>query len=892
MRNDTVRHTLTVVIHRLLLSAAFMLLTPAIWAQDYVTGRIVDNRTGETLPAVHVYYDDARRQGVVADERGRYRIRFRQGRTLVFEIMGYEQVSIITNKVGTRNIRMKEASYDMTELVVERKRTRYSRKNNPAVEMMRRVIAAKQQTDMDRLPFYSYRIYEKQTASINEFMARERPDLLDSLARARTDSLSFAESDTIAQTSENKQPAERKHKTFAFLLDYAERCQATGKTILPLMVEEKVKERIHRAAPSADRTFVLANQSTGINDLLAVGGELNTVLSDVFQDVDIFKDDVRLFQRHFMSPIAASAIGFYRYYIEDTLHTVKPNIIRLTFTPNNPQDFGFSGELQVEDSTWQVVACELNVPSRSGVNFVDDLCITQRYKTLPDGKRVMVENDMVVQMSLLDFLAKLQIQRTTRRSDFSFEPIDNSRFRGLAREVVHADAALRDTAYWQSVRPLPLTQGEMRIDSMISDIERVKGYRIARFFIKAYGENFIELRKNGGPIDLGPVRNLITYNAIEGVRLQVGAQTTAKMSPHWFLQGTLGYGFRDRRWKGRADLTYSFVRKKYRPHEFPIHSLSLTYIDDLLSMSDRKLGENRTDIFSFLNWGRSTNYKLYQQAFKITYNREWDNGLLLTASALKERIRPAGDLQLEPLPSAPTVCPTHFDNTEFTLRLRYQPNNTYVNTKRSRKETNKDAPIYQLSHTFSPSGLWGNRCWSNMTEFELYRRLWLASWGRMDFTLRGAAQWNHVTYLQLSTPDANKSIVMMRRRFCLMEEMEFLSDRNLSLHYKWDLAGKIFNRIPLLRRLKWRETIGLNVLWGKLSHRNRPASTNFTDNPAAINFLPYSYPLDPHIPYVEAYAGIFNIFKFFNVTYVHRFTYTNHPGTSRWGIRAGMEFAF
>ena len=894
---------------RLLWVIALLIATTSACAQQWVSGRITDARTGETVPLVHVYYDDAKRGGVVADERGNYRIRYRVGRTLVFDVMGYDPVSVITNRAGTRNVKMREATYGMSEVVVERKRTKYSRKNNPAVEMMKKVIASKRFGDLDAQPFYSYKVYEKQTCAINEFLAKSRPELVDSLAKVRELEAARARGEQVVLPGDTMK---RKPKAFAFLEKYAERCEETGKTVLPVLVEETVRERLHRSEPLADKSYVLAHQSKGVNEIFSIGGELNTILADVFQDINIYKDDVRLFQRHFMSPIADGAIGFYRYYIEDTVYVTPLNYdarakilpavkaYRLTFTPNNPQDFGFSGELLVTDSTWQVHSCEINIPSRSGVNFVDELCVKQAFGTLDDGRRVLLENDMTVQMSLLDFLTKLQVQRVTRRSDFSFEPIADERFKGLAKEITDPDAEIQGADYWARTRPMALTPGETRIDSMIHDIESVKGYKLVHFVVKALGENFVETRKGGGAVDIGPVRKSIGYNSIEGFRLTLGAQTTARFSPHWYLQGYVGYGFGDKRWKVIADVTYSFNRKKYRPHEFPVHALSVRYIDEIMSMADRKRGENRNDLFSILQWGRANKYKMYQRAVRVNYTREWANGLQINLTAVKEWVKPAGDLrfQLNGDISSPYI--ERLENMEFTAKLRYQPGNTYVNTKRKRIETNKDAPIYQISHTISPRGLWGNKYMSNVTEFETYHRLWLSSWGRMDFTVRGAWQWNTVPFLFLNAPDANKTYVMMRRRFCLMDEMEFLNDRNLSVHWKWDLAGKIFNRIPLLRKLKWRETIGFNLLWGELSSKNDPEK-NVGDGrlwrmpgswDEAGEWHPYCTRLDPKKPYLEVYAGIFNIFKFFNITYVHRVTYRDTPDVNTWGIRVGLELAF
>ena len=138
--------------------------------------------------------------------------------------------------------------------------------------------------------------------------------------------------------------------------------------------------------------------------------------------------------------------------------------------------------------------------------------------------------------------------------------------------------------------------------------------------------------------------------------------------------------------------------------------------------------------------------------------------------------------------------------------------------------------------------------------------------------------------------------------FSLIDNMEFLNDRYVSLMVSWDMNGKIFNRIPLLRKLKWREMIGCNVLWGMLTDKNNPLlERNAGDSrlyyfPGHFNadgtFSYLSSPMDRHTPYVEVFAGIHNIFKILHVEYVRRLTYVDRPDTDKWGIRLMMRITF
>ena len=264
------------------------------------------------------------------------------------------------------------------------------------------------------------------------------------------------------------------------------------------------------------------------------------------------------------------------------------------------------------------------------------------------------------------------------------------------------------------------------------------------------------------------------------------------------------------------------------------------------------------------------------------------------------------DLEYSRVQFTPDVLPS--DVTGYSVPdpdgkgLRYQPGVTWINTKQRRIATNNDAPIFSLNHT---AGLYnfGRADYAfNFTEAGIYKRFWLASWGKIDAYVKGGVQWNKVPFPLLIMPAANLSYIMEDYTFNLIDNMEFLNDRYASLMLSWDMNGKIFNRIPLLKKLKWREYIACNVLWGTLTKKNNPfLERNATDGrllhfPGHFNadgsYTYTSHAMDYRKPYVEVIAGIHNIFKLFHIEYVRRLTYTDTPGVDKWGIRGMFRITF
>ncbi len=851
-----------------------------------VTGRVEDAQTGEPLELVRIHYADNTRKLWTTDSLGRFRIPLRKGR-LVFNYMGYDKQEVNVGRRTRLEVKMSWSDQQLNEVEVVAKKIKYRRKENPAVELMRRVIAAKEQTALRSRPYYSFRKYEKMTASL----------------------------DHVSE----KMLEEEKLKKLPWLKDQIERHPETGDLVLPLTVEEKVSRYLYRHEPETEKVIVEGQRGEGITDVLNTGEIVTTLLADVFQDVDLFADDIRLFQYPFTSPIASgeSAIRFYRYFILDTVQVDLDSCYHVRFMPNNPQDFGFSGSLYIlKDSTWRVRRAQLNVPVVSGVNFVDKLNIELDFATLPGGEQVVTNSNMRVHMELTSWIQRLMVQRVATYSDYSFEPIADKAFKGGAKERKEALAEQRPDDYWAEQRPVPLTQKEQDIGKMMRRMVNSRGAKPILWIARAFIENYVETSMDPdkpNKFDIGQVNTVVGTNFVEGFRLRLGGQTTANLNPHWFLRGYAKYGFKDEKWKGLAQLTYSFNKKEYSTHEFPMRNITASYQKDVTSPSDKFLNTDADNVFVAWKW-TSVRHMNYFERFNVRLDWEWENGMSLNANLRREKDTGAGDLFYQRLANGmadsdgqwvptneATAMQRHLTFSELTIGVQYKPGVTYVSTKQRRLQANHDAPVFGLSHTIGLKNVLGGQYNYNYTEATIYKRFWFNSWGKMDWMLKGGVQWNRVPYPFLCMPQANLSYFTQDYTFSLVNNMEFLNDRFASAMMQWDLNGKIFNRIPLLKRLKWRELIGVNVLWGMLTDKNNPflaenqGSQTLMFFPGSFNaegtFTSQSRVMDRKKPYVEVVVGIHNIFKVLRFEYVRRLNYVS-DGETRWGIRGCIQMSF
>ena len=852
-----------------------LLLFFSLTTHAQLRGVVVDAEKGDTI-----LYPSATYRGhhiaVSGNAMGEYTIERHNGWQLTFTAVGYKPKTITINASTPEvlNVKLKPDTRQLAEVVVKSKRAKYSRKNNPAVELMKRVIAAKKRTNLENHDYLSYTKYQKLTMAINDITPAD------------------IDSGFIG-----------KHK---WLLDQVETSPYNGKLILPLTVDETVTQHLFRKNPKDEKDIVMGQSSSGVNQLIQTGDIMTVAMKDVFTDVDIYDDQVRLLQYPFTSPIGKDAIAFYRYYIEDTVYVDHDLCYHLQFIPNNQQDFGFRGELYIlADSSLHVKRCNLTIPKRSDVNFVENLQIQQEYRKLPNGEWALSVDDMIVEMKVAKFLSKVLITRTTRLSDYDFQPLAKQLFKGKAKVKREANSQMRDEAFWNKYRTVELTKSESSMSAFVHRIEQIKGFKYIIFGAKAFIENFVETGDENHPskFDFGPVNTLITKNFIDGYRTRISGQTTANLNKHWFFQGYYAHGFHSKKNYYDAMLTYSLNKKDYLPREFPKRTISFESTYDIMSPSDKFMQTDKDNVFTAFKWAKVDKMMFYnRQQLKFEYEQEW--GLKTTIGLKTEENEAAGALYFNPINSGfiydtPEGTPVgdlihngKIRTTELSLQFQLAPGRTYINTKQRRLPINLDAPVFTLGHTMGLKDVLGGDYKYNFTEAGIYKRFWMNSWGKIDVYLKAGAQWNRVPYPLLIMPAANLSYIIEDETFNLINNMEFLNDRYASLDASWDLNGKIFNRIPLLKKLKWREYLGVKALWGKLTDKNNPYLAQNENSSVLMQFPEGCYIMDPHKPYVELIAGVHNIFKLLHVEYVHRCNYNELPTAHKNGIRLMMRLTF
>lgn len=822
-----------------------------------IKGVVVDSLTREPLPFAMVFLKGSD-SGTQADGDGRFELTTKVNFICVnFSTMGYTAKDVYVKKGSVNNLEVELTSDGvmLQEFVVKPGKEKYSRKNNPAVAFMERLRDMKDNYNPKNHDYYSYDKYEKINLALNDFSEKNKDKWL--------------------------------FKKFKFVFEYMDTSEVSGKPILNVSVKEKLSTNYFRRSPGSEKEYVKGLKRVGIDEVFDEES-IQRFLEDIFNEVDIFDNNIAIMQNRFVSPLSRIGASYYKYYLSDTIPIDGVRCIELSFAPFNDRTFGFFGRIYVpvEDSTMFVKKVVMNVPNDINLNFVENLRIEQTFKKAPDGSRLKVSDDMVVEFSLISSAQGLYARRYTQYDNFSFDrPADESIFSEEGRTIVSNDAKLMPDEYWKENRMTPIKEKENAVGKLLTQLRSVPVFYWTEKIVSVLISGYIPTGSHEtSKFDFGPMNTTISGNTAEGTRFRIGGMTTANLNKHWFAQGYVAYGTRDKKLKYDADLQYSFNEKKYHANEFPIHSLRLHYKYDLNQLGQEYAFTNMDNVFMSLK--RQKNDKVtYARTAELEYKRESENGLSVTIG-LRHCVQEA--TKWMPFVDGNGNVLNDYSQASVSVSLRYAPGEKFYDARFTRIPINLDRPIIVLTQTYSPGNIMGNRYTINKTELSVQKRFWFSAFGYTDIILKGGKIWSKVAYPDLLIPNANLSYTIQPESYALMNAMEFVNDRYLSWDVTYWANGALFNRIPLIKYLKLREVLSFKGLYGELSRKNRP------ENDAALLRFPTTALCQPmeKTPYMEMSAGIDNLFKVLRVDYVWRLTYRDTPGVDKRGVRIALHVTF
>jgi hypothetical protein len=809
--------------------------------ETIITGRVTDVLTNEPIPFVNIAFKGTA-IGTNTDMDGRYTLKTTSPRdSLTASFVGYITVSqkIRKGQEQVVNFVLKVNRVELKEVVI-------NAGENPANILLRKIIDHKDDNDKDRLESYSYETYNKL-----EFDLTEIPDRLRK---------------------------NRLVKPFAFIFDRVDSSITNEKPSIPFFMTESVSDLYFRKNPKARKELVKATKVSGMENTT-----ISQFLGDMYQNIDVYDNYIDVFGKSFVSPISNVGLAFYKYYLTDSAMIDGEWCYKLKFKPRRKQELTFTGDCWVHDTTFALRKINMRIAEDANINFVNDLAVIKEYKRV-DGVHWMIVRDLLV----IDFKARengvgLIGRRTASYKNFKInEHIMDEIFEGTEQTEVFEGAANRDDEYWTTARHDSLSKREKDIYALVDTIKSLPAFKtyldVITLFITGYKQfKFLPA------FEFGPYFTIYSFNSVEGNRFRIGGRTSDDFSTKIEFNGYVAYGTKDNRFKYKTGFRYLISKK-------PRQTFIASYKNDVtqLASSDNAFQDDNilTSIFR-----RSPSSKLNNVQEKlVSYEIEWLKGFSNRITLNHSAYLPLGDLASDSVfyfynPVNDFKPQNRISTAEVSLFTRFLFHEKFVDGRSGRISLGSIYPLIQLNYTHGFQGIYKSNFNYNKINFRISDSYKINPIGYMYYNFEAGKVFGIVPYPLLVLHPGNESYFYDQLSYNLMNYFEFVSDQYISLLLSHHFDGFFLNKIPLMRKLKWREVISAHSVIGRLSDANRSIFVA-PDPGKQVYFYDLKY------PYVEMAAGIENILKILRFDVVWRLNYQDHANTPPFGFRGSIQLIF
>ncbi|HVS95359.1 MAG TPA: DUF5686 family protein [Puia sp.] len=836
-----------------------MLIAGLLWKTGVgqtrtIVGTVLDSSSHQPIAGASVIVANGH-HGVLTDSKGQFHLSIENGvRRLVVSATGYRSGTVpIKAQDGQPLVILLPKNFTLLQdVVVKSKPGKYRNRNNPAVELIRKVIAHKPGNAPGANAYESFTEYEKTRL------------LLDKVPHFIADNSLL--------------------KKYHFIFENTDTTILPGRTLIPFYIEEVSSQNYRRSHPGADKKIVLGRKSVDFGEYLDMKG-ISVTINRLYEDVDIYDNTIEAFTMQFISPIADLGPTFYMYFIRDTIEDRGEKLVELYYTPRNPEDLLFRGTLYITlDGHFAVRKAELGVSQHINLNYAREFRISLDFEKDSAGRYHLATSDMLALLSPFPNSFGMVGERMVSISRYATDSLPDRLFNGPAIDSSALAARPKDSLLF-AARPVPLSVTEARTYANTDSLVRMRSYHRLMDYATAFTAGY----KSVGKFDVGPIGSFWTFDPVEGQRLKFGGRTSTRLSTSWFGESYVAYGFRDQRWKYFLSASYALNHKSI--YTYPLHFIQVSWLDDARPLGQENAFAIANNFFTSFSHGDNSKW-LYNRILRATYIREFPNHLSWSVGMKYWRQAPAGSLYYiykDQVDQADTL--RRMTTGEFSATLRWAPHEQFLQNKNGRFNIVNRYPIVTLQYGKGIEGLFGGMFNYEALHLRIYKRCYIAPAGYSDVQFDAGWLGGNLPFPLLVIHPGNPSYFYSQGAYNLMNVGEFVSDHYAGLNIDHFFNGFFFNKVPGLKRLRLREVVAGKILYGGLRDENNPAVDPAQMKFPVTNGLTSTYALGAR-PYIEGSVGIYNIFTVFRVDLVKRFTYLDHPGASGLGVRVSSNFSF
>lgn len=812
----------------LLVSVLFMPLHAQV---TKIMGTVSNAITGEPIPFVNIFFEGTT-IGATSDFEGEYSIETHTpGDSLTASFVGYlsHSMPVVPRKFQRIDFALDPSEVQLDEVVI-------LPGENPAEVLLRKVIENKEVNNKQEFDAYQYEVYTKVQFDANNITEKLQ---------------------------------ERKLiKPFEFIFDYMDTSTLNGKAYLPVFLSETMSDIYYRKDPKERVEVIKASKLSGVENesITQFMGDLNT-------SVNIYDNYIKLFQKNFVSPVANFGLSFYRYYLIDSLYIENQWCYQLMFKPKRKQELTFTGTFWVHDTTYAVKRVEMEMTGDMNLNFVSAGKVMQEYRLIDDRYWILTKDYLMGDFNITKKAKTVGVygHRSTSSRNFVFDqPKDEKFYKDPVGVIVKEDANEKDDAYWAIARHDSLTVREEGIYEMIDSI---KGIPLFDTYMDL-GYMLINGYYIWGNFEIGPYNKLVSFNDIEGTRFRFGGRTSNQFSTKLMLEGHAAYGTKDQRMKYGLGFIYMFDNN-------PRKALSASYLFDMVQLGQSQDAFSQENFLAVLFRRNPANKLSMLEQYKIDYEHEWITGLSNTFGFAHRKLFPVGESEFIVYPEeGVTAIEDNLITAEISIKMRWAYKERYILGNFERIPIGAKYPIFEVQYGYGIPGIFYSEYEYHRLQFQMKQWFNVFSIGWSKYILETGKMWGTLPYPLLKLQPANETFLFDEYAYNLMNYYEFINDTYVSLYYTHHFDGFFLNRIPLMRKLKWRSVVHGRILWGTLSEENK-----------AYSEFP-GFQVDMTDPYYEAGVGVENIFKFIRVDAIWRLNYQNAQDARNFGVFISAAFSF
>lgn len=816
----------------------FLFISVSVLSQTKVSGVVYDENN-LPMPYASVAFMGTT-IGMVTNENGKFYLESKDNNlTLVVSFVGYKTQEKLLTVGGNYDLKFTLEPDNLIE-TIQIISGKQPKKNNPAIDILRKIWERKRKNGLYMFDQYKIDKYEKIQFDLNN---------IDS---AFTQKKLF--------------------KGMEFIFEQVDTSSITGKTYLPIFINEALSEVYGDNKISRKKEILKANKTSGFSG----NQHILAFIKDLYNEYDVYNNFLTIFDKSFHSPISRYGIDVYNYVLADSAYIDDKWCYNIIYYPRRKGELTFKGDFWVNDSTFAIKKISMAVTQSANINWVKDIYIEQEFEVLNDSVFLLSRDHF---MSDFAFSKKDESKGVygKRTSIYQNHEFNKEKPRDFYKEEInYYDDAIyqKDDSFWNENRFESLSRDEREIYRMLDTLQTVKKFKRMYDLVAILGSGYIQI----GNFDYGPIFSSFGYNDVEGVRLRAGGRTYFGQNDLWRLEGYTAYGFNDNQFKYGISGKWLLDRKNRliisggNRRDIEQIGASLTTTNDVLGRSFASSAVFASGDNSKLTSVNLSNLMLEIEPLKnLTFKTAFSYRTLKSAS-----------------PS--TFSLDYFDDdgsvkgevtqSEINFMVDYTPGIKTIGYGVERSIVDDNYARIYLSYSQGLKGVLDSDFDYEKIQFYYKQPILIGLFGRLFVTTEIGKTFGEIPLGLLSVLPGNQSYFLIPGNFNLLNYYEFVTDEYVTLQLEHHFNGKIFSRIPYFRDLNLREIVGVRGAVGNVSDENR-----------AINASGMTY-LAPTKPYWEYNIGVGNIFKVMRIDFSWRGSYKDTPDVNKWGVKVEFGFYF